>query len=50
MTVIFSVGWGVLIFQENLDWLTLMGILLIFLAGVFINKTVKAQVIHTGLQ
>jgi drug/metabolite transporter (DMT)-like permease len=39
MTVIFSVGWGVWIFQENLDWLTLMGILLIFLAGIFINKT-----------
>jgi hypothetical protein len=39
MTVIFSVGWGVWIFQEDLDWLTLMGILLIFLAGIFINKT-----------
>jgi drug/metabolite transporter (DMT)-like permease len=39
MTVIFSVGWGVWIFQENLDWLTLMGMLLIFLAGIFINKT-----------
>ena len=38
MTVIFSVAWGLLIFQENLDWLTLIGILLIFLAGVFINK------------
>jgi drug/metabolite transporter (DMT)-like permease len=39
MTVIFSVGWGVWIFHEDLDWLTLMGILLIFLAGIFINKT-----------
>ena len=39
MTVIFSVGWGIWIFQESLDWLTMVGILLIFLAGVFINKT-----------
>ena len=39
MTVIFSVGWGVWIFQENLDWLSIVGILLIFLSGIFINKT-----------
>lgn len=39
MTVIFSVGWGIWIFEESLDWLTMVGILLIFLAGVFINKT-----------
>lgn len=38
MTVIFSVGWGIWIFQENLDWLTSVGILMIFLAGIFINQ------------